>query len=146
MNNGVAACGFTFDPSDYYRQAITNMDGRPKLTFTSCRCAAHFPTQHLWQLLENGAHEGAMMVSLGLSVLHHWSCLVTEDSAGHVSKASEIVPWQNRTSSSERVCAPTDFCEPGKQEPGVIFTPQHATVHAGVSKYYCSAQPKLRGK
>ncbi|BDA49052.1 hypothetical protein COCOBI_13-1620 [Coccomyxa sp. Obi] len=36
MNNGVAACGYTFDPTDYYRQAITNMDGRPKLTFQSC--------------------------------------------------------------------------------------------------------------
>lgn len=39
MNNGVAACGYTFDPTDYYRQAVSNMDGRPKLTFQSCRCS-----------------------------------------------------------------------------------------------------------
>jgi hypothetical protein len=39
MNGNVAACGFYFDPSDYNRQAITNMDGRPSLYFTSCRSA-----------------------------------------------------------------------------------------------------------
>lgn len=37
QNGGVAACGFTFDPSDYNRAAVTNMDGRPKLNFFSCR-------------------------------------------------------------------------------------------------------------
>ena len=37
QNGGVAACGFTFDPSDYNRAAVTNMDGRPKLKFVSCR-------------------------------------------------------------------------------------------------------------
>jgi hypothetical protein len=37
MNNGVAACGFYFDPTDYYRQAITNMEGRPRLNFVSCK-------------------------------------------------------------------------------------------------------------
>lgn len=45
MNNGVAACGFTFDPTDYYRQAVMNMDGRPRLTFTGCRCALLRPAQ-----------------------------------------------------------------------------------------------------
>ena len=39
MNGNVAACGFTFDPTDYNRQALTNMDGRPKLSFSSCKCA-----------------------------------------------------------------------------------------------------------
>ena len=53
MNNGVAACGFTFDPSDYYRQAISNMDGRPRLTFTSCRSAAPFPPKHSCQFPED---------------------------------------------------------------------------------------------
>lgn len=37
QNGGVAACDFTFDPSDYYRAAVSNMDGRPKLKFVSCR-------------------------------------------------------------------------------------------------------------
>ena len=37
QNGGVAACGFTFDPTDYVRAALTNMDGRPKLKFVSCR-------------------------------------------------------------------------------------------------------------
>ena len=37
QNRGVAACAFTFDPNDYNRAAVTNMDGRPKLKFVSCR-------------------------------------------------------------------------------------------------------------
>ena len=43
MNNGVAACGYTFDPTDYDRQAVSNMDGRPRLTFQGCRYSCTFP-------------------------------------------------------------------------------------------------------
>ena len=41
MNGDVAACGFSLDPTDYNRQALTNMDGRPKLSFSSCKCVTN---------------------------------------------------------------------------------------------------------
>ena len=37
MNNNVAACGFYFDPTDYNRQSVTNMEGRHDIAFMSCR-------------------------------------------------------------------------------------------------------------
>ncbi len=61
QNGGVAACAFTFDPADYVRAALTNMDGRPKLKFASCRSVPSY--QHPSHVIDVKALPACCMVS-----------------------------------------------------------------------------------